>query len=154
MNQVKVERLKETNYRDCVCFNLRRTARLMTQLYDTKFQTIGLRSTQVPILVSLLHGPQTLKSLAHQLNLEHSTLVRSIRRLADAGWVHLEPGTDRRTRIAKLTEAGLDIIQELDPLWNSIQTQIVDKIGEEKFHELQDHLQVIRHILYDTIQEL
>jgi dihydropteroate synthase len=43
--------------RTCACYNLRRAARAVTQLFDVYFDPIGLRATQYTVLAVLAHAP-------------------------------------------------------------------------------------------------
>ena len=44
--------------KNCVCFNLRRVARVVTQFFDAEMRRHGIRSTQGTLL-SALHGTGT-----------------------------------------------------------------------------------------------
>lgn len=138
----------QDNFHDCLCFELRRTMRLVTQVYDAQFQETGVRSTQFPLLAALLNGPASLKELAATLTLEHSTLVRSIRPLVDAGLVKLTKGKDRRLRIASLTDAGAQKVEEIAPLWRETQSELVGGLGDQDWYELRAHLRAIRKLIH------
>src|SRR5215218_1111495 len=91
----------------CNCLALRQATRRVTQLYDQALAPVGLRITQYPILAWIAaDGPMTMKALAERLVMDRATLGHNLRPLQGAGLLELVPGTDRRSRIVALTEAG------------------------------------------------
>src|SRR5687768_17137386 len=67
----------------CACYNLRRAARAVTQLFDSHFDEIGLKATQFTVLAVLAHENEretepTVTELADALVLEQSSLSRNL----------------------------------------------------------------------------
>src|SRR5215470_6852850 len=63
----------------CACFNFRKASRTVTQLFDQILAPIGLRSTQLVILVAAQAlGPCGLARLARELVMDRSTITRNI----------------------------------------------------------------------------
>ena len=100
----------------CACLQLRKTNRVVTQLYDEALRPIGLRSTQLPILVTLAaHGVLSLTGLADRLVLHRTTLIRNIRPLqrrrprqqASAEMSGARSAARRRTRESPLRSLAL-----------------------------------------------
>src|SRR5262245_66593924 len=70
----------------CVCFNIRKAARAVTQLYDQRLRPFGLRSTQLPILAkTLILEPVTVTRLAEATLTDRTTLTRNLR-LPEQQW--------------------------------------------------------------------
>src|SRR5262245_32843410 len=66
----------------CVCFNVRKTARVMTQLYDDMLRPTGLRVTQFSLLMGTRSlEPVTLLRLAKVMAMDRTTLTRNLRPL-------------------------------------------------------------------------
>jgi len=63
----------------CACASLRRTARVVTQLYETELQGTGLRVTQFTLLQALeqMGGAATQGALGRLLALDATTLSRA-----------------------------------------------------------------------------
>ncbi len=128
---------------NCVCNNLRRTTRAITNYYDDMLRPTGLRASQVPLLVaSYLAGPRTLNELAQFLALDRTTLTRNLKPLEEARLVDIVPGEDQRTRIVSLTEAGRSTLLGLLPLWEQAQAHVVVGMGAERFAALLDNLAI------------
>jgi DNA-binding MarR family transcriptional regulator len=118
----------------CVCFNLRKTARLVTQLYDEALRPSGIRITQFTLLVALkMLEPVTMTELSEQVTMDRTTLARNLSPLEKAGLVSVTVGADRRSRIIKLTKKGHSTVAEALPLWKSVQQQVLNSLGEPRW---------------------
>ena len=83
----------------CTCLNLRKASRVITQMYDEALKPSGLRSTQLPVLVTLVsNGPKTVNQLADTLVMDRTSLSRLLHILVTRGLIKTTPGEDRRTR--------------------------------------------------------
>src|SRR5256885_9466575 len=92
----------------CACASLRRTARVVTQLYETELQGTGLRATQFTLLQALEQlGAASQGALGRLLALDATTLSRTLPPLERAGWIRAAAGRDRREVRWSLTPAGL-----------------------------------------------
>ncbi len=85
--------------RECVCLNLRKATRTVTKLYDEAYRPIGIRSTQLPLLVAAFLHSHTVTSLADEVALDRTTLSRNLIPLERKGWIEIAPSDDRRTRV-------------------------------------------------------
>ena len=106
------------NPADCLCFNLRKTMRAVSRLYDASLAPLGLKNTQFSLLAVLDGiGPSTVSNLAEYMVMERTTLTRNLRPLERDGLLSLAAGADRRQRVAKLTPAGRKLLAKALPLW-------------------------------------
>jgi len=125
----------------CTCFNLRRAARAVTQMYDAALRSGGLRATQFTVLTGVVKaGPVPLTRLADLLFLERTTLTRNLRLLEKAGLVVSEPGPDRRERLLSATDEGKKRFQEALTLWHEAQASLVENLGKAEWTGLLGHL--------------
>jgi DNA-binding MarR family transcriptional regulator len=111
----------------CICSNLRRAARAVTNYYDGILRSLyGLRFSQFVVLVVLyLAGPQTINELAELLALDRTTLTSNLKPLAREGLLALAPGDDHRQRIATLTPQGEQTVLDALPHWEQAQAHMV-----------------------------
>jgi DNA-binding MarR family transcriptional regulator len=115
----------------CMCNNLRRTARLVTNYYDKLLEPAGLRVSQATVLVVLyLSGELTINEMAEQLELDRTTMTRNLKPLAQQGLLSIAPGSDQRTRVVGLTPKGQAALLKVLPLWEQTQAYMVEGIGE------------------------
>lgn len=132
----------------CLGFNVRKTARLLAKAYDEAFSPCGLKSTQVPILVTLhTQGQMQVRILAKKLDLDRTTLPRNLAPLERRGLVHIEEGVDRRTRMIRLTEDGRELLQDALPLWHSLHDRLVASFGLQRAMHLLAELKDLNHCI-------
>jgi DNA-binding MarR family transcriptional regulator len=118
----------------CVCSNLRRASRAVTNYYDSLLGPVSsLRTSQAIVLVVVyLAGPQTINELAANLALDRTTLGRNLRPLEQQSLLTLIPGIDHRTRVVTLTPQGEASILHILPQWEQAQTDMVARLGQEQ----------------------
>jgi len=115
----------------CICSNLRRAARLVTNYFDKLLEPVGLRMSQATVLVVLyLAGVQTINEMAEKLELDRTTLTRDLQPLAQQSLLTIAPGSDQRTRVVTLTPEGEAALLKVLPLWEQTQSYMVEGIGE------------------------
>ena len=121
----------------CACGNLRMASRAVTQLFDGVFHPTGLRVTQFTLLAAITaFGPTTVTRLSEALLMDRTTLTRNLRPLERRVLIKVEEGEDRRTRQVTITPQGYDAVVQGLPLWEKAQAQVVQGLGEERFHSL------------------
>jgi len=126
----------------CVCFNIRKSARAITQLYEEALRPTGLRATQFTLLVATkVMGSATISSLAKGLVMDRTTLTRNLKPLEKQGFIRIIPGEeDRREREVTLTLAGQEILSKALPLWKAVQQSVVENLGQSRVTRLMKDL--------------
>src|SRR5215218_5125312 len=131
---VDVAKLREVA-QACVCANLRKAARVVTQVFDEALAPSGLRVTQFTLLVTnRLAGESTINELAERMVMDRTTLSRNLKPLVRSGLLEVRAGEDGRTRLVRLTPAGERALEAAYPLWRQAQQQTVSVLGEDR-HE-------------------
>ncbi len=121
----------------CTALNLRKASRVVTKLFDDVLRPIRLRSTQLPILVTLrLLGPTTMRQLSAGLVMSPTTLTRNLKPLMKRGMVQVLAGEDKRTREISLAEPGHSLLEEAVPLWEEAQGITVESLGHARWRNL------------------
>ena len=122
----------------CVCFNLRKSARAITQKYEEALKPTGLHATQFSLLVATrLMGSIKISRLAKALVMDRTTLTRNLRPLENQGWLRISSGKeDRREREVALTGAGQAILGKALPLWQAVQQEVKKELGQGRFERL------------------
>jgi DNA-binding MarR family transcriptional regulator len=91
----------------CACANLRRADRAVSQFYDAALRPSGLRITQFTLLQALTLAPKiSQRQLSELLDIDSTTLTRTLAPLRRKGWLRSATGTDRRELRLSLTAAG------------------------------------------------
>jgi len=79
---------------NCTCFNLRKTARAVTHLFDEALRPCGLHATQFTLLAAIASKDDpTITELSKALVMDRMTLTRNLNPLQKNGWVEVTPGT-------------------------------------------------------------
>ena len=121
----------------CTCTHVRKAARVITQFYDTLLEPSGLRITQFIVLVpTALFAQDTVMQLAEKLAMDRSALAHTLRSLEVQGLVTVVPGSDRRTRVVRLTEQGRQAVLRTVPYWRQAQEQMMARLGEHQMRLL------------------
>jgi len=122
---------------NCVCFNLRRVARVVTQFFDAEMRRQGIRSTQGTLLSALQStGTATMADLGEILGMERTTLLRNLRPLQRDGLVAIDGGGHGGPVELSLTAKGRKQIEKLTPAWEAAQRTAVQVLGEERWTAL------------------
>jgi DNA-binding MarR family transcriptional regulator len=128
--------------RNCICFNLRRVTRIITQQYDSELRRQGIRSTQTPILQSLCYKDSwTMAELSDWLGMDRTTLVRNLRPLERDGLLKSSGGGHGVQVDVSITAKGRKHVAEFTPAWLAAQNKIIDTLGEETWSNLLDNLE-------------
>lgn len=121
----------------CLCTQLRRASRGVTRFYDDALAAVGLGVAQFSLLRHVQRlGQPSISVLAEAMGLDRSTLGRNLRVLEEQRLLQLGEGRDLRAREVRLTEAGLQRIEQGLPLWEQAQRELNAQLGEERRAEL------------------
>ena len=131
MKQVEVKGGDKIVALPCVCANLRRAARIVSQLYDHKMRASGLKGTQFTLLQALsIAGDIAQGELGEILGLDSTTLTRTLALLRKKRWVQAKAGEDRRQLRLSLTAEGKARYLNALPHWQSAQKELRKALGE------------------------
>ena len=115
---------------DCVCFQLRRSARLVSQIYDEALRPVDLRVGQFSLLIGVqVMAPVTLQNLAKQMGMDRTTLTRNLKPLERQGFLKIYPGQDRRERTVEMTGEGRRKLQKALPIWRKVQGEVQQQMN-------------------------
>ncbi len=128
---------------NCICFKVRKTARLISQSYDRALKPHGLNTNQFSILalIGATPEPQSLTDTARVLGMDRTTLTRNLRLLDKAGLTKtLVDAQDARTRRLALTDKGWAVLAAALPSWRGVQGQTLAAMGPESWPDLRQQL--------------
>jgi DNA-binding MarR family transcriptional regulator len=125
---------------NCACFNLRRAARKITQVYDQALRPVGLPATQFALLATLAETAGedgvAMTALARSLGMDRTTLTRNLAVAERDGWVQIIAGEDRRERLVGLTQQGRNRFEAALPYWKTAQESLRDRLDNDGFADL------------------
>jgi DNA-binding MarR family transcriptional regulator len=134
---------------DCACFNTRKTARVLGQVYDRALEPSGLKNTQFTALaVADAYDGISITELAKAMEIERTTLTRNIQVLERDGLIKVGPGADGRTKTVVLTAKGKRTLAAALPLWKRAQERMLREFGANRWKSLQKELDAMRDRLH------
>src|SRR5215510_265785 len=97
----------ETIVRECIAVRVRLLNRVITSLYDDALRPLGLKVSQLNILVvAAKMGLARPAVVCEVLQLDASTLSRNVDRMRERGWLEVVPGEDARMQPFRMTDRG------------------------------------------------
>lgn len=123
-----VDRIAQT----CLAVRIRRLNRVVTNLYDNALRPLGLKVSQLNILiVTAKLGLARPTQVCDILQLDTSTLSRNVERMRAQGWLEVVSNEDARTQAFRLTRQGRRLIEKAVPAWEKAQCQAGELLGED-----------------------
>ena len=121
----------------CTNFKLRQLTRRVSMHYDAEIGKAGLKTTQYSLLSHVLKlGPLRPGELARAMTMDASTLTRNMKPLVNAGWIALDAGSDARSRLVSITDAGRDKRTEAQRHWKAAQDSVNQLLGVQRVQAL------------------
>ncbi len=125
----------------CTGARLRRLTRRVTAFYEHHMRDSGLKLSQYSLLVQLSDGPQSLTTLADRMEIDRTTLTRSLQPLLQQGWIEEFSGSDARQRLFARTANGTRARDEARKFWRQAQIELEEHLGREFVADLNTRLE-------------
>ncbi len=112
---------------------------MVTRFYDAALRPSALGISQFTLLQALHHAPGiSQKQLGALLEIDSTTLTRTLAPLRWKGWLQAEAGADRRALRLSLTAAGKRQYRRVLPFWQAAQKGLQRALGRKTLTELVD----------------
>lgn len=122
----------ETIAASCIAGRVRMLNRVITNLYDEALRPLGVKLSQGNVLaVAAKLGVARPAEVCDILELDASTLSRTVDRMVENGWLEILPDEDGRSHPFRLTEQGKRLMQKAIPAWESAQAEAKKLLGED-----------------------
>ena len=117
----------------CACTKLRRSARIVSSLYDEALAPAGFTVAQFSLLRMLQRaGPCSLTGLAVATGHDRTTLNRTLQPLEEAGLITSAAGKDQRARIVAVTDKARAAMRSAQPRWEEAERRIDAALGADR----------------------
>src|SRR5262245_1278587 len=121
----------ETIVRECIAVRVRLLNRVVTSLYDDALRPLGLKVSQLNILVAAAKlGRARPAVVCEILQLDTSTLSRNVERMRKNGWIETVADDDARMQPFRLTAKGRRLLDRAVPAWRQAQQKAIELLGE------------------------
>lgn len=122
----------DTIAKTCIAVRLRTLNRVITNLYDDALRPLGLKVSQLNILVVTARlGLARPTQVCDILQLDASTLSRNVERMKANRWLEVVREEDARSQPFKLTPQGKRLIEKAIPAWEEAQRQAAELLGDQ-----------------------
>ncbi len=117
----------------CLAGRARLINREMTNIYETALRPLGLRVSQLSILVIIgTHEPITPGEIGQILHIEKSTMSRNVERMRAKGWIKADSADDGRAQLLRLTARGRKLVERALPYWEEAKREVRKRLGAAK----------------------
>ena len=121
----------------CIAVRLRMLNRVITSLYDQALRPLGLKVSQLNILiVTSKLGLARPAKVCELLHLDASTLSRNVERMRANEWLEVVQEDDARAQPFRLTRQGELLIKRAIPAWEKAQQDAQEMLGEAGIHAI------------------
>lgn len=123
--------------RTCVNSKLRKLHRLINSAYMKNLKPFNLRGSMLSILFIIGKRPGVnQKTIADILVLDQSTMSRDLKKLIENQWVAVKTGNDSRFRELRLTAAGIQLLEEVTPVWERMHHTVESILGKFNIQQI------------------
>jgi len=120
----------------CVVMRARRLSRILTRAYDEALRELGLTVPQFTLLkAAAAQEPVSPAQIGRSLDLEKSTLSRTLGKMIDRGWLDEHRGEDGG-KIIVTTSFGRKTLKQALPVWNEVQSRAKQELGGQALEAL------------------
>lgn len=129
----------------CVLRHVARASRAVVAAFDPALSPLGLTGHQFNLMTTLnAKNELSVGALATRLGMDPSGIPRAIRPLVDQGLLETRRGSDRRQRVLSLTDEGRKRLAAATTVWTSVQAELMETIGADRWLNLIDELRDVR----------
>lgn len=130
---------------ECIAVRLRMLNRVITRIYDDALRPLGLRSTQLNILVATARlGVARPADLCDGLQIESSTLSRNVERMKTNDWLEVVDDADGRAQPIRLTRKGRGLLERARPKWDTAQAEVKKLLGKDALNTIDEAAKRVR----------
>lgn len=135
----------ETIATTCIAGRLRLLNRVVTNLYDDALRPYGVKLSQGNVLaVTAKLGVARPAQVCDILELDASTLSRTVERMVANGWLEILPDDDGRSHPFRLTDEGKRLMEKAIPAWEAAQAEAKTLLGDDGLRLLDDAIRRVK----------
>ena len=120
----------------CACVAIRRTSRVITQLYEEELRE-HLAMPQFGLLSVIENRPGCNQdTLARELDFDKTTLSRNLKLMERKGWIAHVPSNDQRERGYHVTAGGSKLLKAARPGWKRAQERLRSALTDDQWEAM------------------
>lgn len=131
----------------CIGLHARRAARRVSRRFDAALAPHRLDISQFNLLsvIATLDDP-TLVTVAAILDVDSSTVSRTLKPLRDMDLVHVRGSRGRRGLTVALSLRGRDVYTAATGAWMAVQSELAHVLGEARIGRILEALEQLEHV--------
>ena len=115
---------------ECLAVRIRLLNRTITGIYDDALRPLGLTTGQLNILAVVARQSDISPGeIAQLLNMEKSTVSRTVERMRSHGWLNVAAASGRKQMLT-LTGSGKRLLADSLPAWKKAQAEAGALLGQ------------------------
>jgi DNA-binding MarR family transcriptional regulator len=109
--------------------------------YDEALEGSEINITQLAVVRCIARrAGEPLSRVAEELEMDRTSLYRSISPMIRDGWIETTRGADARARSAKVTRKGAQVLAKAATKWDDAQHRLIGAFGKEAWEKLAGEL--------------
>lgn len=117
----------------CACLAVRRTSRVITQLYEEELREhLAMPQFGLLSVIDARRGCNQ-ATLARELDFDKTTLSRNLKLMESKGWIAHAGSDDQRERGYRVTERGLKLLRAARPAWKRAQDRLRSAMTDDQW---------------------
>jgi len=133
---IYIDPMTNSNDDVCVAMRARRLSRILTRAYDEALRELGLTVPQFTLLkATAALEPVSPAEIGRKLDLEKSTLSRTLGKMMERGWLEEHRGEDGG-KVIVTTTFGRKTLREAHPVWSEVQGRASQQLGSSELEAL------------------
>jgi DNA-binding MarR family transcriptional regulator len=110
---------------------------VLGRTYDEALSRTHINITQLAVMRCIQRrAGDPLARVAHELEMDRTSLYRAIHPMIRDGWLVVTLGTTPRSRSATITRKGLQILASAGKGWDGIQERLIGNFGPKAYQAL------------------
>ncbi len=137
------------SFKDIPCYylKLRWAEMLSRKFYNKRMMDCGITGRQFTLLFIIKYnGGSSLSELGDMMNLDRSTINRSIQPLLKKGLLEDRKAEGQRNSSIWLTEHGEDVFNESSKSWNKAQEDFAKLFTKEELEKFDSTLELLKRL--------
>jgi DNA-binding MarR family transcriptional regulator len=113
---------------------VKKLSRILVRNYDAALADSGISITQLAVMrcISRRVG-EPLARVAHELELEKTSLYRALTPMIRDGWIVVADGPSPGSKTAKITKKGDRLLSRAGSGWDDLQNRIIRSFGSKEY---------------------
>jgi DNA-binding MarR family transcriptional regulator len=137
----------------CACTTVKKLSRVLGRNYDAALADSGISITQLAVMRCIARRVgEPLARVAHELELEKTSLYRALTPMIRDGWIIVADGPTSGTKTAKITKKGDRLLTRAGSGWDELQNRIISSFGSKEYAAFMQELNRLANCVEQTTE--